>query len=360
MNKNILILTGGTGGHVLPAVNFGDYLNKNSYICNLVTDERGFQYIKNYNGKVFKIKASHLSGNIFYNLFGIFKLLLGFIQSFIILIKLKPTIVISFGSYASLPPCFALMILYKILNIRFYIHEQNSIIGRSNKLFLRFANKIFVNFEKKYDVNKSYENKIKVVGLPNNFFKQRKNLNNYKKNDLITVFVYGGSQGSLPLLKMFENLLNLINPDLLNKLQFTIQCPKKYDKIISTKLIKLKCNFLIKSYYYEIENILLQTDFIISRAGAGTINDIIRYKIPSILMPLSNAKDNHQFENALILSNKKCAKIIDEKNQELNKIKLYFEEVLSNKTEQKKIINNFNQIFLPNTNKLMLNEFLND
>ena len=105
MNKNFLIITGGTGGHVIPAVNFFKYLEHNSNKVFLLTDYRGSKYINEVKkNKIFKIHYSHFSGNLFFRLKAIFKLLAGFIQSIIIFIRLKPKTIISFGSYASSAP----------------------------------------------------------------------------------------------------------------------------------------------------------------------------------------------------------------------------------------------------------------
>ena len=78
MKKNkILIITGGTGGHVIPAINFFNYLKNNSKNVFLITDNRGYKYISNTDKKnIFKIHSSHLTGNISFKLIGLIKLLL--------------------------------------------------------------------------------------------------------------------------------------------------------------------------------------------------------------------------------------------------------------------------------------------
>ena len=89
MQNKILILTGGTGGHVIPALNFLYYLNNNSKNAYLLTDNRGYRYIGNNNTRtIYKIHSSHLTGNIYFKLAGLIKLLIGFFQSFIIFLNL--------------------------------------------------------------------------------------------------------------------------------------------------------------------------------------------------------------------------------------------------------------------------------
>ena len=168
MKKNkILIITGGTGGHVIPAINFFNYLKNNSNNVFLVTDNRGYQYISNTDKKnILKIHSSHLTGNISFKLLGLIKLLIGFLQSLIIFIKLRPKTIISFGSYASFAPLICFVLFKFFFKTKLYLHEQNSLIGQTNKLFSKKANKIFVNFDKQYPSLNMYKNKIFVVGLP--------------------------------------------------------------------------------------------------------------------------------------------------------------------------------------------------
>ena len=111
MNKKALILSGGTGGHVIPAVNFGNYLINKKYICSIISDKRGSKFLNNFNGNVKIINSSHLSGNFFFKILGIIKLISGFFESIIYIVKNKPSIVISFGSYAALPPALTIIFI---------------------------------------------------------------------------------------------------------------------------------------------------------------------------------------------------------------------------------------------------------
>ena len=160
--NNILIITGGTGGHVIPALNFFNYLNDNSKNIFLLTDNRGLKYISNTDKKnILKIHSSHLTGNTSFKLFGLVKLFIGFLQSLIIFIKLQPKTIISFGSYASFTPLICFVLFKFFFKTKLYLHEQNSLIGQTNKLFSKKANKIFVNFDKEYLSLNKFKNKTK-------------------------------------------------------------------------------------------------------------------------------------------------------------------------------------------------------
>ena len=135
MNNNIILITGGTGGHVIPAINFANYLLEKKIYCTVLVDKRGFKYINNFKGKIHIIKSSNLNGNFFLKFFGITNILFGFITSLFLIISIKPNKVISFGSYASFPPMFCCTILKLFYKLDIFIHEQNSVLGRTNRFF---------------------------------------------------------------------------------------------------------------------------------------------------------------------------------------------------------------------------------
>ena len=83
-NNTILICTGGTGGHVIPAVNFANFLIEQGYECSLILDKRGNKYATKFKGKISIFTSSHLSGNIFFKIISLIKLMIGFFQSFIL------------------------------------------------------------------------------------------------------------------------------------------------------------------------------------------------------------------------------------------------------------------------------------
>ena len=362
MTKTVVILSGGTGGHVLPSVYFGNHLIEKGYNCILITDKRGSKYTIQFLGKVKIIKASHLTGSLFFKVKGIIKLFLGFVESLTMLFILKPKASISFGSYASLPPSLASRCINIIFKIKFFIHEQNSIMGKTNKFLSKFADKVFVNFETDYSLKKEIFDKTKVVGLPT----ESKNINhsnnkllNYS-NKNFTIFINGGSQGSLSILSFLEKILYEFSSKELINFYFIIQCPNKYINDFEKKISKFKINYQINDFFYNIPEILKKTDIMISRCGAGTINNIIRFGIPSILIPLPSAKDNHQYLNSLIISNLGCGIIINQSNFDFKKASNYMRQIFSENDKKNVIINKLKNIKILNANKLMFEVIKNE
>ncbi len=361
MSDNILIITGGTGGHVLPAVNFFKYLEKNNKKVFILTDHRGSKYVNDINkNKIYKIHSSHYSGNLFFKLIATIKLLMGFIKSIMIFIKLKPKNIISFGSYASASPLVCFLLFKYFFKTSMYLHEQNSVVGKVNKIFLKFSTKIFMNFDKEYlNINK-YQNKILVVGLP-----QQKEDNNSlniknKNSSVINFLLFAGSQGSFDLLDIFERIIKNLNKLSISKqFFFTIQAPLSKHLEIENLLKKNNHKFQIKNFYNNFPYILNQTDIALCRSGAGTINDLITYKIPSVIYPLPSAKDNHQYENAKILKNIGCAIIVDKNKISDDEMMLFIDKSLNDMNFKKKLKLNFDTIEIKNTNDLMWNYIKN-
>ena len=118
--------------------------------------------------------------------------------------------------------------------------------------------------------------------------------------------------------------------------------------------------FEIKSFFDNFDAILSNTNIALCRSGAGSINDLINYKIPAIICPLPSAKENHQYENAKILSKVKCAIIVNKNKINNEEIMLFINKYVNDKIYKKNIIENFNKFKIKNANELMWNFIINE
>ncbi len=360
MKKNFLLITGGTGGHVIPAKNFANFLNSNKINCTIITDNRGFKYINNYSKKIHVVSSSNLNGNLVFKLLGIFRILFGFIQSFYIIYFLKPSHVLSFGSYASFSPMLSCIILKSIFKIDLFIHEQNSLIGRTNNFFLNYIKKLFLNFDIKNRINSKFNEKTFVVGSPENIYSPVINKEKINTLNEFTIFISGGSQGSEYIAKLSIDLIKIIDNENKIKAKFIFQCPKKIIKKARFELKNIKSRIIISEFFTNIDEILSNVNLSISRSGAGTIVDLINFKIPSILIPLPNSKDNHQYYNALILAQHNLAIIIDQNNDDIDFVKKNIYENYNNLNKLKLINETFDKIKVKNSNSLIYKLILNE
>ncbi len=360
MTKKILLITGGTGGHVIPALNFANYLNSKNTNCKILIDKRGYNYARSFKGKISIVYSSNLAGNFFSKFFGIINLLLGFIQSFFVILFYKPNIVISFGSYASFFPMICCIILQPFFKTTIFIHEQNSILGRTNKLFLKFINKLLLNFNVKLPINNKYRDKVFVVGSPEKSFNLKTANNNISTKKKFTIFIFGGSQGSEYIVDFALKLIKIINKENLIRPKFIIQSPNHLIKKLYTELKDSQSDVIIKDFYNNIDEVLQCTSVAISRAGAGSINDLIYFNIPSILIPLPTSKDNHQFYNALIMKKHNVSVVLTQKQNEINKAKNYIYEIHNDINKAKLIYKKLDKIKVKKSNALIYNLIKNE
>lgn len=308
--KKIIFCSGGTGGHIFPAVTMLDYLS-DSYKTVLVTDKRALKYIESIKFKTEIIEGIQFKKkNFFYNLFSIFKLLNLFIKSIKIIIKEKPDIVFGFGGYASVP----ILISAKLLNKKIYLYEPNLIIGRANKLFLSSCQKIFTSTNKIKNYSIKYKNKFIEVG---NII--RKEVTSFPVNKLPkdnkekNIIILGGSQGAQIFAEIVPRaILNLIENNI--KVNIIQQALPYQIKMLKDFYYKNNISCNVFDFKSNISELISKSDIAISRSGASTTAELECLQVPFIAVPYPFAKDNHQYENALYyMKNDECW-ILEQKN----------------------------------------------
>ncbi len=338
MKKKILISTGGSGGHVIPATILHDHLLKKKDVI-ISTDIRGYKYLNKDIHKILIIDTPKF--NLLLLPFNFFKILFLFIRSIFFLKKEKITQLFSTGGYMSLP----LILAGKFLRLKIYLIEPNFVLGRANKFFLNSCQKIFCytdqikNFPEKY----KYKRVIIYPLVREEFYKVKTRKNDNEKFRLLIV---GGSQGA----SIFDKNLNK------SILNISKKFPIKVVQQTHIKNISLLQDFYSKNnieneiFNYDknfIEKIA-ETDICITRAGASTLAELSILNIPFIAVPLPNSKDNHQLENANFYLKKKCCWIL-EQNLFSEKIEQLIEEILQNKSHFSKKKENLGHLNYQNT-----------
>jgi UDP-N-acetylglucosamine--N-acetylmuramyl-(pentapeptide) pyrophosphoryl-undecaprenol N-acetylglucosamine transferase len=342
IKKNkILIAAGGTGGHVFPAYSLANYLTKNNYNVKLITDNRGFNYLKDYKSlNITKISSSPLiKKNPLKFLFSITIILLSVFKSIFFLLFNRPSIIFGMGGYSSFPVCIAAT----ILRIKFVIYENNLIIGRANKFLLPFAKKIFVSYKSLEGISANYKNKILEVG---NIIREEiinLKIENNENNlfDEIKILVLGGSQAAKTfaekLPKIFEKLKTSEIP-----IKVYQQCQKEQTNDLTKfyKKAKIKCE--IFNFTNKITDYYSKTNLVITRSGASVLGELINVNIPFISVPLPTSADNHQFKNAVYYEKKGFGYLVSE-NDINDQLFSLIKSIFENKSLIKNILINQSQ-----------------
>ena len=340
MKRKILISTGGSGGHVIPAITMYDHLKEN-YDILISSDTRGLKYLddKFYNTLV--IDTPKLNNFILLPL-SILKVFFLTFRSFILLKKEEIQILISTGGYMSLPLCIAA----RILNIKIYLLEPNMVIGRANKFFLTFCKKIICYAENIIGFPKEYKNKLKIINplIRKKYYNKKLKENN---NEKFTLIIIGGSQGA----QIFDKILHqsIIKVSKIKSLKVIHQTNQKNTGVLKNLYLENNIDSSVFSFDQNLNLLIDQADLCITRAGASSLAELSLYNIPFIAIPLPTSKDNHQYENAKYYKDKDCCWIIDQNDFDKQKFEELLIKASSKKDEYLRKKNNLEKLNYQNT-----------
>lgn len=316
-NKNVkplIILTaGGTGGHVYPAEALAEELNVRGYRLALITDKRGFD---NYKGKLGEIKnyavyAGALVGKSkLFKIKSLFKTCIGTLQACYIIFKEKPACVVGFGGYASFPACMAAI----LMDVDLVIHEQNSVMSRTNRFLSKYASLIAQSFKKvKYTPANI---KTVLTGMP--IRKAIAEIRNKDYPDMkdgkFQIMILGGSQGAKVFGDVIPEVIKNLSPTQQQKICLYQQCREADIPTIKKAYKDVEAKVNISHFFNNMPELYEHTHVIISRAGASSVSEIAVVGLPSILIPLPIAADDHQTSNAAEISEAKAGIVIKQKD----------------------------------------------
>ncbi len=354
--KKFLISTGGSGGHVIPALNLYDHL-KDNFEVQMTTDHRGKKFInqKKYNIDVFEVK--NIFSNYIYLPFNTILFFISIIKAYFFLRHNKINLLISTGGYMSLPFCISA----KILNIKIYLFEPNLVIGRSNKIFVRYSKKIFCYDKNIVGLPEKYQNKIILIKpiLSNKIlnYKKKSSLNTKTKLKLL---VLGGSQGAEFFDEIIEKIVEKLSKNTKIEIVQQVHNKKKID-MLKNRYNKINISNNVFSFDDNLIDKIQDCNLAITRCGASSLAELIQIKLPFIGIPFPFAKDNHQFFNAKYYEKKNCCWLIEQKNLKIDEFSNFIKKIINEpKIYQEKIDNMIkfsNNNTWNNTNRILINFF---
>lgn len=318
---NIIITTGGTGGHVFPAYSLAKHFIEKKVDVKLISDKRGMRYLKDYHDvNITEIESSTISKKNPLKFFiSISIILYSIVRSFIFLLFNKSNLVFGMGGYSSLPMCIAA----KILRVPFIIYENNLHIGKANKFLLPFAKKAFVSHIDLEGISDKHKNKLCEIG--NIIRKEILNFKNKPKNDekdeKIKILVLGGSQAAKVFAEKLPQIFKECN-DFKIPLKIFQQCLPNQNKFLSSFYKKLNIEFEIFNFTNNILDYFSKINLVVTRSGSSMLAELINVKIPFISIPLPTSADNHQLKNAIYYEKNQYSYLIEEKDLTKNLFKL--------------------------------------
>lgn len=324
--KKIII----TGGHLTPALAVIPILRENGWEIIFLgrkyalegdkTLSTEYRVIKELGINFVSLTTGRLQRNFSrYTLSSLLKIPIGLFQSFSILKKHKPDLILSFGGYLALP----VAVTGWFLRIPIVTHEQSTVSGLANYLISKLADKICLSWretEQNFPVRK-----IVYTGNPlrKEIFTQTSGSGyNLSDEKLPLIYITGGNLGAHVL---NEAVLTIL-PKLLQKYQVIHQCGETktyqdYERLssfVSHLPSHLQSRYFLKKYIdlKDIGWVLNRADLVISRSGANIVTELAALGKPAILIPLPWAGQNEQFENARLLEKAGTAIIFPQKDLE--------------------------------------------
>ena len=309
--KKILITTGGTGGHVIPAKIIEEHL-RNNFEIYYSTDVRGLKYLSSNTNKTIIIDTPKFDLS-FYLPFKLIKLIYLTVKIILFLKKEKIEKVISIGGYMSIP----VIIGAKILGLTILLLEPNVVLGRGNRFFLNFSKKIFCYSNNLSNFPKKDLHKIELIKplVFRDFYELEKTKD---INDKFCFLISGGSQGA----KIFDELIKEIMMDISKTFPIKVIQQTSLENIENLKNFYDSKNIENKIFNFDEKfiNLINISDLCITRAGATSLAEISILNKPFIAIPLPSSKDNHQMKNAQFYEKMGCCWVVDQRT--LNKEKL--------------------------------------
>ncbi len=345
--KRIIITTGGTGGHINPALAVAGEIRKNypdTEILFVGTSDRLETKLVPQAG--FNLKTIEMSGfqrslslnNIKRNILTVKRLMTVSGKVNKILDEFKPDVVVGFGGYVSGPVvrCAAKR------GIPTAIHEQNAFPGVTNKALAKMVDRVMLTSGEAGKFMKP-KNPVTVTGLPvrGEIIEAQRDISRAEMglDDKPLILSMGGSLGARTINDAVTELITQLSKE--NKYHF-LHATGKYgtwvpDKLKNNGVDLNDKNIVIKEYIDDMERAMTAADIIIGRSGASTLSELQVTGSASILIPSPNVAENHQYHNAMALVNNNAAVIIEEKDLTGEKLSKTVKELLEDKDRLEEI-----------------------
>ncbi len=310
--KTIILSSGGTGGHVFPALSLAEELHGRGYEVVIMTDHRGkvFQSATGVS-KVIALPTWKGRGRLEPIVLGL-GLVVSFLLALVYMIRLRPKAVLGFGGYPSLP---AVLSGY-VMRIPTALHEQNAILGRANRLMVRFVTRLGLAY-KSVKFAESFQDKVVPTGNP-----VRKSIiairdipyHPSKAEEPFRLLVIGGSQGARVFSSIIPQALCDLPADMRERLVVHQQCRKEFLDATIAAYHQSGISVDIRLFFEDMDSQLRDAHLVIGRAGASTVAELSVSGRPALLVPFPFAMDNHQQANAMSLAEDGAAWVVLERD----------------------------------------------
>lgn len=317
MKRTVLIMAGGTGGHIFPALAAARVLRERGFEPVWLGTERGLEakLVPPQQIEIEWITVSGLRGKGFATLLAApFRIALAVWQSLRVMRRRRPSVVLGAGGFVSGPGGVAAWLMRRPL----VIHEQNAIAGMTNRMLSRIARHVLEAFPSSFPAGAKAERvgnpvrrEIAAIAPPEQRFAQRRGP--------LRVLVFGGSQGAVRLNAVVPAAFAMI--DAAHRPEIVHQAGERHLDTAREMYAKHGVQADVRAFIDDMAEVYAWADLVICRSGALTVSEIAAAGLGAVFIPFPAAVDDHQTRNAQFLVDAEAALLIPE--SELTPVRLY-------------------------------------
>lgn len=330
MHKTALVMAGGTGGHVFPALATARCLEQQGVSIHWMGTQKGIEssVVPNAGIQLHTIDVQGLRGKGRLSLLlAPFKLVKAIWQAVKVVRKVRPDVVLGMGGFASGPGAVAA----RLLRIPLVIHEQNAVAGMTNRISAKLAQRILVAFPGAFSGAVKTEqtgNPVRgaILDLP------EPKIRYSQRAGAINVLIVGGSLGAKAINDIVPEALAELNLEELPNVWH--QTGKQHFEATQEKYRALDLTARVDAFIEHMDEAYGWADLVICRSGALTVSELAIAGVPALLIPFPFAVDDHQTGNARYLEEAGAAWIIQQ--SDLKKDDLI--KILRNKTDRSSLL----------------------
>jgi UDP-N-acetylglucosamine--N-acetylmuramyl-(pentapeptide) pyrophosphoryl-undecaprenol N-acetylglucosamine transferase len=330
----VLIMAGGTGGHIFPALSIAEHLRERGYYIEWLGTEKGLevQVLQDTGIPLNFLSVTGLRGKgVTGLLLAPFMLIRAVWQALAVLRKVKPCCVLGMGGYVTGPGGVAT----RLIGRKLVIHEQNAIAGFSNRMLAMIAVKVMQAFPGTFSLRTNsllttgnpIRKEIQAIAAPDQRLAGR--------SGPLRILILGGSLGAVAINKIIPEMLARFTPELRPRVVHQTGNKNLEETIgwYQQRNLMTDHNCQVLPFIDDMAAAYTDADLVICRAGATTVCELAVTGVAAILIPFPYAVDDHQTMNASWLSEAGAAILVQQRDLDVGKLYQQVRDLTENRAE---------------------------
>ncbi|HEX2256717.1 MAG TPA: undecaprenyldiphospho-muramoylpentapeptide beta-N-acetylglucosaminyltransferase [Afifellaceae bacterium] len=299
MTKTILLVAGGTGGHLFPALALREALMGRGWAVHVASDARVGRFVEGVPAEeTHVVRAATITKSPVRAAAALVELGLGLVEARRLLKRLRPAAVVGFGGYPTVPP----LIAARLAGIPAIAHDANSVLGRANRLLLRCGARLATSFP--HPAGAERARAATLVGNPVRAAVLQAAAGDYRApqpDGPFRLLVFGGSQGAQVFSDQLPAAVARLEPEQRRRLRIVQQCRPEDLERTRDAYVEIGVEAELAPFFADLPRRVADAHLVISRSGASTVAELAVLGRPAILVPYPHALDQDQAANAAAL-----------------------------------------------------------